>query len=120
MSLSRPRATRGSVTHPFIEGFTLPQEHDISLDEIRIECLHDAQNNIPTDCAEGGKESLSIRRWKGVGPGTFDVQNYTSPHDWLGFFKINLPTIQPRSESDKDRRPAQREPHVRMDVIWPK
>ena len=42
-----PRATSGSVTHPFIKGFAFPQEHDISLDEIRIECLYETQNNIP-------------------------------------------------------------------------
>jgi len=41
------------VTHPFIEGFTLPQEHDIPLDEIRIECLYEAQNNIPGYRVEG-------------------------------------------------------------------
>ena len=120
MSLKRPRVTRGTAAHPFIEGFALPQEHDIPLDEIRVECLHDAQNNIPRGRAEGERGPLSIRRWKAVGTGTFDVQNYTSPHDWFGFFKINLPTIQPRSKSDKDGRPAQREPYVRMDVILPK
>ena len=120
MSLRRPRATRGLATRPFIEGFTLPQEHDIPLDEIRVECLHNAQNNIPRYRTEGERGPLSIRRWKIVGTGTFDVQNYTSPHDRLGFFEINLPTIQPRSKSDKDRRPAQREPNVRMDVVWPK
>ena len=48
----------GWVTHPFIEGFALPQEHDVSLDEIRIECLHDTQNNIPGRRVEG---------WKGGG-----------------------------------------------------
>ena len=51
MGQGRPRVTEGLVTHPFIEGFTLPQENDISLDEIRIERLHDAQNNI----SAGGK-----------------------------------------------------------------
>jgi len=58
MSLSRLRVTRNSVAHPFIKGFTLPQEHDISLDEIRIECLHDAQNNIPADCTVGGERAI--------------------------------------------------------------
>ena len=42
MSYRCPRIARSLVTHPFIEGFTLPQEHDIPLDEIRIECLHEA------------------------------------------------------------------------------
>ena len=42
-----PRITRDSVTRPFIKCFALPQEHDISLNEIRIECLHDTKNNIP-------------------------------------------------------------------------
>lgn len=44
------------MTHPFIKGFTLPQEHDISLDEIRIERLHDAQNNVPVCRVEGTGE----------------------------------------------------------------
>jgi hypothetical protein len=35
------------VTHPFVEIFALPQEHGVLLDEICIECLHNAQNNIP-------------------------------------------------------------------------
>ena len=55
---------RGSLTHPFIKCFTLPQEHDISLDEIRIECLHDAQNNIPRRGKERGQR---IVRRTGVG-----------------------------------------------------
>jgi len=38
--------------------------------------------------------------------GRSDVQNYTSPHDRLGFLKINSPTIQSGSESDNDGRPA--------------
>jgi len=108
------------VTHPFIKGFTLPQEHDIPFDEIRIECLHDAQNYIPRGRVERERGPMSIRRWRIVGTGTSDVQNYTSPHDRLGFFEIDLPTIQPRSKSDKDGGPPQREPHVGMDVIWPK
>jgi hypothetical protein len=41
------------MTHPFIEGFAFPQEHDVSFDEIRIERLYDAQNNIPTRRGEG-------------------------------------------------------------------
>lgn len=43
------------MTHPFVEGFPLPQEHDISLDEISVECLDDAQNNIPGRRVEGKK-----------------------------------------------------------------
>lgn len=35
------------MTHPFIKCFALAQEHDVSLNEIRVECLYDAQNNIP-------------------------------------------------------------------------
>lgn len=96
-----PRVARDSLTHPFIKCFALAQEHDISFDEIRIECLYDAQNNIPR-----GEGTLSTRRWEIIGTGGVDVQNYTSPHDRLGFFKINLPTVQPGSESDKDGRPA--------------
>jgi len=116
MCLKHPRITEVAVTHPFIKGFTLPQEHDVSLDEIRIECLHEAQNNIP-----GGEViNKHLRRWNVVGTGSSDVQNYTSPHDRLGFFKINLPTIQPCSKSDEDGRPAQCKPHVRMDEVWPK
>lgn len=46
-----PRVTRNSVTRPFIKCFAFPQEHDIPLNEIRIECLHDTKNNIP----KGGK-----------------------------------------------------------------
>ena len=49
------------MTHPFIKGFTLPQEHDISFDEIRIECLHDAQNNIPGGRVEGERGPMSIQ-----------------------------------------------------------
>jgi len=98
MSLRRPRITEVAVTHPFIKGFTLPQEHDVSLDEIRIECLHETQNNIP-----GGEMINKHSRIRNiVGAENSDVQNYTSPHDRLGFFKINLPTIQPRSKSDED------------------
>jgi len=54
MSLRRPRIPKNPVTHPFIEGFTLPQEYDIPLDEIRVERLHEAQNNIPGRCEEVG------------------------------------------------------------------
>ena len=97
-----PRVTRNSVTRPFIKCFAFPQEHDIPLNEIRIECLHDTKNNIP----KGGGRTLSTRRWEIIGTGRVNVQNYTSPHDRLGFFKINLPAIQPRSESDKDGGPA--------------
>ena len=35
-----------------------------------------------------------------------DVQNHTGPHDRLGLFKIDLPTVQPGAESDEDGRPA--------------
>ena len=63
------------MTHPFIKGFALPQEHDISLDEIRIECLHDAQNNIPRGresvMSNSEGESLNIRKWKCCQSGKF-------------------------------------------------